>query len=210
MSLRQSEIAKFLAEHIAGSFPGFYQFDKTCLLQVRRPVLHGVCLDKSPSDDAFYVWCFVQFLTEEDDRIAFTMGSRAGRHDRTGSTWRIGPAKSEADDLLRALNDHPLSPFRLEATCGNLLRIADPERLNTHGLYGMGTCAVYENDVALAHFYFEKVREITRRPAEGWRLELLNRTEIIDKLLSDLPAAKTNLMAWVEESIHRLKLDAIA
>ena len=119
--LRRSSIGKFVKVHIAPQFPGFHMYDTTDLVRVRRPLLHGICFEQSPSSDLFRTWCFVDFLTDPRDSLALGFGERMRRpgHTLGQDPTRGKPAAEwtakEKEAFLKAMEQsHRTESFALE------------------------------------------------------------------------------------------------
>ena len=178
-------------------------------MRLCRPLLHGVVFEPSQWNDDFYVRCFIQFLTSRKEDLAIGFGERMQRPDSPGDTFWVTPAESEAGYLLQAMRSSAFSPFNLRPTCRRVIELAKVDEEGPHGLFGLGTCAVFENDAGLARHFFSLAKEKIGEPRYDWRRKLLREIDDVESGLDDLIAMQLKLRGWVEETIRLLGLQAL-
>ena len=198
-------INRFMKDRIAVHFPEFHLFRRRHLLKICRPLLHGIVIESPGPGEYFYVTCFVQFLTERDDTFNMGFGERVPRCDGSGQSFWVEPSDEESV-LLNSLRQSSFSPFNLDPTCRNVLKLAEGFEHGPHTFFGLATCAILENDVNLALELLERSRERTGSPVYEWRQKLLAEIEELESGLNNTQATQIKLMRWVEESIRMLGL----
>jgi hypothetical protein len=171
--------------------------------------LHGIVFERSEWNDDFYVTCFVHFLTIRDDFFAIGFGERMRRSDVPGDTFWVTPAESEAEKLLQAMRNSAYSPLNLKPTCKRILELSNIEEEGAHSLFGLATCAIFEDNPDLARHFFALSREEVGEPEYDWRRKLLGEIDELERGLDDLVATQMKLRGWVEETIRMLGLQQL-
>ena len=205
--IRKAVLRKWVQMHIWPHFRDFHMYERLDLVRICRPLLHGIVFEQSQWDDDFYVTCFVYFLTDRDDCFGIGFGERMPRYDVTGETYRVEPAEEEAAKLLDAMRQSPYSPFNLRPTCLNAIALADNEERGAHSYFGLGTCAIFENDPGLARHFFSRAKEAIGTPEYDWDTKLLGEILELEGTLDDLAATQLKLHRWVEETIRLLGME---
>ncbi len=208
--IKRALIRRFIRDHIAPQFPDFRFNRRGDLARICRPFLHGICFEQSSFDDTYYVTCFVHFLSKRSDVLGIGFGERMRRDDANWDSWRVEPAEAEAGQLLEAMHRSKYSPFNLQPTSGAVLALADPSVRGPHSLFALSHCAIFENDRRRAAFFLRLAKSGLGIPKFDWSRRLLAEIEEIESGLDDLPGTQRKLNEWVEESIHLLRLEALA
>jgi hypothetical protein len=207
--LKKRILRRFVLAHIAPHFPDFHLYEGVDLVRLCRPLIHGIVFEPSQWNDDFYVTCFVQCLTSRKDYLGIGFGERMKRPDVPGETFCVSPADEEANKLLQAMQKSRFSPFNLKPTCKRLIALANVEERGAHSLFGLGTCAIFEDDPGLARDFFSMAREKTGEPEYDWDTRLLNDIDEVESGLDDLVATQVKLRSWVEETIRLLGLQEL-
>lgn len=205
--IRKAVLRKWVQMQIWPHVRDFHMYERLDLVRICRPLLHGIVFEPSQWDDDFYVTCFVQFLPGRKDYLAIGFGERMRRYDVPGQSYRVEPAEEEAAKLLDAMRQSPYSPFNLQPTCGRMIELAGDEKHGEHNYFGLGTCAIFENDPGLAQHFFSLAKEAIGTPEYDWDTKLLNEILELEGTLDDLPATQLKLRRWVEESIRLLGME---
>jgi len=207
--LKKMILRQFVSSHIAPHFPEFRLYKGEDLVRLCRPLMHGIVFERSEWNDDFYVTCFVQFLTSRKEYFSIGFGERMKRLDTAGDTFWVTPAETEVETLLQAMRNSPYSPFNLKPTCKRIIEMSDIQEEGAHSLFGLATCAIFENNPDLARHFFSLSREKVGEPKYDWRRKLLGEIDELESGLDDLAATQMKLRRWVEETIRLLGLQEL-
>lgn len=164
--IRKSRLRGFLNRNITSHFDGFFLHDDQWLIRTTSHFLHGILFERSGVGDDFYVNCFLDFLPTGHDFIGLTIGERVRRcesHKERPTVFYLEPAEYETEQIVKAVHASRFYPHIVSPSCRSLLEAFDTKLDTVWVNFGLGCCALLENEPARAMRLLSRFDEVMVR-----------------------------------------------